>query len=269
MQEILHTVIDIGLEKPIKLLQVTDVHLTEYAEDDPDFQKELLDWRVQTFAKEGGYPPNTPEEYLREAIALAEDMGATLVLTGDIIDIHTKGNVELFRNIIRGHDMMFTPGGHEHQRVCVRTMEEEYPYFEIMRAKLKDEFPEFNLDFESRIIGGVNIITANNSLDYYNAYTVARFEEELKRGLPIVVFSHDPVNDSLIGLTEAYHPNVKLTVEDYATSNRMLDRLLHDPLVVTTFAGHSHQNEEFEIDGKTHFVTAGLFKGICRLIEIR
>ncbi len=269
MLEILNTVIDIGIKKPIKILHITDVHLTFSTEHDPDFQKELMAWRTHTFHKEGGCPGNTPEEYFREAIEYAEKIGATLIATGDVIDIHTEGNLLKFKEIIEGHDMMFSPGGHEHQKVCVRTMEEEYPYFEIMREKLKGELLEFNIDFESRIIGGVNIITANNGLDYYNAYTVKRFEEELKRGYPIVVFSHDPVDDPLLGLTEPYHPNVRLSVDDYLTSNRMLQKLLHDPLVKATFAGHWHKTAESTFHGKTHYVTDGLFKGKCRLIEIR
>ena len=269
MLDILHTVVNIGIEKPIKLLHITDVHLTFFTEHDPEFQQELMSWRTKTFHKEGGCPDYTPEEYFREAIRYAEEIGATLIATGDVIDIYTEGNLLKVNEIIKGHDMMFSPGGHEHQKVCVRTMEEEYPYFKIMREKIKDNFRRFDIDFESRIIGGVNVITANNGLDYYNAYTVNRFEKELERGYPVVVFSHDPVDDPLLGLTEPYHPNVKLSTEDYLTSNRMLQKLLHDRRVKATFAGHWHRTEESVIHGKSHYVTDGLFKGKCRLIEIR
>lgn len=268
MEQVIHTVIELGLESPIKLLQITDVHLTAYTDEDPLSQQELLQRRYGDFRRSGGYPPLDTEEYLREALAMAEELGALPVLTGDIIDLHSAGNVALFRSIIEGRDLMFTPGGHEYQRICRRTMEEEGDYAATMRDKLASEFPEFDLDFDSRIIGGLNVITANNSFDYYNAYTVARFEKELDRGLPIIVFSHDPVNDKLMGLTESYHPNVKLTPEDYAISNRMLDALLHDPRVITTVAGHWHSADEPVIDGKKHYVTPGLFKGICRLVEV-
>jgi len=274
MQEILYTKLNVGLEAPVKILHITDVHLTAYSEkEDPADQIELLKKRFETFRNEGGQPPLDPDEYFREAIELAEKEGALLMVTGDVIDLHSAGNISYFRSIISGHDMMFTPGGHEHQRICRRTMEEEGDYAEVMRAKLADEFPEFDLDFESRVINGLNIITANNSLDYYNEYTVTRFEEELEKGLPIVVFSHDPINDKLLGLTESYHPNVKLTPEDYAISNRMRDKLLHDPRVITTFAGHWHKASEETIEanvveGKIHYVTPALFKGKCRMIEI-
>lgn len=268
MREIVRTTIHIGLEKPVKLLHITDVHVTKYAESDPDFQKELLNMRVGIFNEEGEYPPCTPEEYLAEAFALAEAEGALPVVTGDVIDIHTKGNVEYFRRFIKDKDLLFTPGGHEYQRVCVRTMEEGEEYVRGVKAALQEEFPQFDWDFSSRVVGGVNIVLANNALDYYNAYTVERFEKELKKGLPMIVFSHDPINDRLLNRTENYHKNIKLTQTDYETSHRMLSALWQDPRVVTTFAGHWHRNVEFEGFGKKHYTTDGLFKGVCRLIEI-
>ena len=117
----------------------------------------------------------------------------------------------------------------------------------------------------------LQIITANSALEYFPAETVERFEEALLRGLPTIVFSHVPMEDKLMGLTESYHPNVRLTEEDYRISNRMRDALLHDPRVITTVTGHWHStNEQLApvIDGKTHYITPGLFAGICRMIEI-
>ncbi len=268
MQQVIHTVINIGLEKPVKLLHITDVHITKYAESDPDFQKNLLDMRVDIFREEGEYPPLTPEEYFEEAFELAETEGAIPVVTGDVIDIHTQGNVAYFSDFISDKHLLFTPGGHEYQRVCVRTMEEGEEYVSRVKAELQEQFPQFDLDFSSHIIGGVNIVLANNALDYYNAYTVARFEEELQKGLPIIVFSHDPINDRLLNRTDNYHKNITLTEQDYKTSHRMLTALWQDPRVVATVAGHWHRNEEFEAFGKTHYTTDGLFKGVCRLIEL-
>lgn len=268
MQEIIRTTINVGLEKPIKLLHITDVHITKYADDDPDFQKELLDRRVETFRKEGNYPPLMPEEYFLEAFEIAEKEGALVVVTGDVTDIHTKGNVEYFLNLIKGKKLLFTPGGHEYQRICKCTMEEGAEYVEGVKSELKEQYSQFDLDFESHVIGGVNIIMANNALDYYSAYTVERFEKELERGLPIIVFSHDPLNCSVLGITEKYNENIPLTKEDYEISNRMLKALWQDERVVATVAGHLHKSEEFEAFGKKHYTTDGLFKGICRLIEI-
>ena len=268
MQNIIHTQIHIGLEKPVRLMQITDVHLTYVTEEDLPVQKELMPKRIETFHKDKAYPSRTTEEYFIRALDLAKELDALPILTGDILDLPTCGNLEVFRRAIAGRDLMFTPGGHEYQRVFVRAMEEPDGHAEKARARLARELPAFDLDFDSRVIGGVNIVTANNALDYYNAYTVRRFEEELELGYPMIVFSHDPIHDKRLSSTEPYHPSVHLSAEDYRISARMREAILHDPRVITTFAGHWHRQQDELVEGKMHYVTPGLFYGTCRLIEI-
>lgn len=270
MVDVIRTELEVGLQTPVKLLHITDVHLTKFTENDPEDQQELLKRRYNTFRREGGEPPLDPEGYFAEAIEMAEKMGATLIVTGDVIDLFSEGNVKEFHRIADGHDMMFSPGGHETQRICRRTMEEPYPYWVEMREKLAKAFPDFNLDFESRVIGGLNVITANNALDFYNKNTVDRFKRELRRGLPIVVFSHDPLTDGLLNATEPHHPNVTLTPEDYRISHEMISLLREHPLVKGVFGGHWHKHKDSVLEnGKPVFCTPGLFKGICRLIEVK
>ena len=270
MVDVIHTTLEVGLEKPVKILHITDVHLTKFSENDPADQQALLTRRYQTFRREGEEPPLDPEGYFAEAIQMAEALGSTLVVTGDVMDLFSEGNVRAFHSIADGHDMMFSPGGHETQRICRRTMEEPYPYWVEMRERLAKAFPEFDLDFESRIVGGLNIITANNALDFYNAYTLECFKRELERGLPIVVFSHDPLTDGLLNRTEPHHPNVTLTPEDYRVSHEMIDLLRTHPLVKGVFGGHWHgRRDEVLPNGRLSFCTPGLFKGICRLIEAK
>lgn len=263
-----HTKLHAGLAQPVKILHITDVHLTYANEKDTPRHHRLMQKRFDVFREEGEFPPFTPKEYLEQAIALAKEENALLVCTGDAIDILTYGNLEVFQEIIKGEDMMFSPGGHEHQRACVRTMEEPYPYWETARARLEEEFPDFNLSFESRVINGLNVITVDSSMDYFSRETVEAFKKELEKGLPIIVFSHDYIWDQLLNLNEPYHPNVRLTQEDYRISHEMIELLLHHPLVLTTMGGHGHRDEERVIDGKKHYITTGLFKGRARMIEI-
>ncbi len=268
MIRLTHTKLYAGLRCPVKILHITDVHLTYADENDTPEHHRLMKKRFDVFRKEGEFPPFTPKEYLEQAIALAKEENALLVCTGDAIDILTYGNLKVFQEIVKGEDMMFSPGGHEHQRVCRRTMEEPYPYREIVRARLEKEFSAFNLSFESRIVGGLNVITADSSMDYFSRETVEAFKRELEKGLPIIVFSHDYIWDAFLNMKEPYHPNVRLTAEDYRISHEMIDLLLHHPLVLTTMGGHGHRDEERCIDGKTHYITTGLFKGQARMIEV-
>lgn len=98
---------------------------------------------------------------------MAKQETALLVVTGDVYDIHTKGNLKKFKDLIMGEDMMFSPGGHEYQYQIVHTLEEPDCYGKKMEAQLREELSEFNIEFECRELGGVNIVTANNALDYY------------------------------------------------------------------------------------------------------
>lgn len=266
MREITKTVLNIGLTEPVKILHITDGHLTKANEKDSERYHELMKKRTNTFQIEGC---KTPAEYFVDAIQLAEEKGYILVNTGDAIDLYTQGCLEQYHEIADGHEMMFTPGGHEHQKNCVRTMEEPDEYYKEVREKLKKDFKEYDLDLTSKVVNGLNIVCADNSLDYYNKRTVELFKKELEKGLPMIVFSHDPIWDSILKKTAPMHPNIKLTEEDYKASHEMRDLLLNHPLVIATFGGHDHVEQSMLINGKTHYCTAGLFKGMCRYIEVR
>ncbi len=263
-----YTNLHIGIDAPVKILHTTDVHLAYANELDTPAHHELMQVRKELFFKEGGCPNKTPEEFFREAIDLAKKEGALHVCTGDVTDIHTHGCLAAFEEITGEADLMFSPGGHEHQRQCVRTMEEPYPYAETVRAQIEQEFSRWDLYLESRIINGLNIVTADNSLDYYDRRTLEAFKREIAKGLPIIVFSHDPIWDGMLNRTAPNHPNVRLTAEDYRVSHEMIELLTHHPLVVATFAGHGHKDEERTIEGKTHYMTVGLFKGMARMIVV-
>ena len=270
MQKIIHTVLNVGLEKPVKILHLTDIHLTATDGTDSENHVKLEKERKELFRREGNFPPKDPEEYFKEALDLAEELGALPVVTGDVIDILTNGNVAEFHRIADGHDIMFTPGGHEHQRRCHRTLEEPDAYWIGARQRLKEAFPEFDLDFSSRVVNGLNIVCADNSLDYYNAESFRRFKEEREKGLPMLLFSHDPVSDSFLNKTESWNENITLTPDDFKTSHEMFDLIQNDPKIVAYVTGHFHLEAEIPLkSGKTCYVTPGLYSGICRLIEIR
>ncbi|MBR6790620.1 MAG: hypothetical protein IKM31_07120, partial [Oscillospiraceae bacterium] len=180
MERIVHTILDIGLEKPVKILHITDVHLTVSFEDDTDEVKETMARRTEIFRKEANYPPCTPSEYFAEAIALAEEMGAVLVCTGDVCDLNLPCCHKEFHRIADGHDMIFTPGGHEYQKRYVHTVAEGAEYIRSVRPKVQAAFPEFDLPLTSRVVNGLNIVAADNGIDYYSAETFERFKKELE-----------------------------------------------------------------------------------------
>ena len=270
MEKLLKTYLDIGIRHPVKIFFAADAHMTYTNDSDSEEHKILEKERTKTFYNEGEKPFHDPEYYFREAIKMAEDMDALLVLGGDMIDIQTNGNIAAFKNIIENHDMMFTPGGHEHQKRCVRTVEEPDNFFRSSRAKLKKLLNRFDLDFDSRIINGLNILTVDSSLDYFNERTLTRFKQELAKGLPCVVFSHDPLTDPYLMAEEEKYRYKNLTAKEYRISREMYELLETSDLVKAYFSGHYHLNHESKLkNGNPHIITNGLFAGTARYIEVR
>ena len=46
MESIIYTPLEVGLEKPVRILQVTDVHLSYADERDSEYNRELAEHRV-------------------------------------------------------------------------------------------------------------------------------------------------------------------------------------------------------------------------------
>jgi len=270
MQKVIHTVLNAGAEKPFRILHITDVHLTFTDEHDSPEHVTLERRRWGVFRREGNVPPLSPEEYFEEAKTLAKAWDALPVITGDVMDIQTHGNIAAFRRLLEGMDCMFIPGGHEHQKRCHRTLEEPEAYWVGARQRLKEAFPEFDMDFSCRTVNGVNLICADNSLDYYNEETLRRYKEERAKGLPTILFSHDPMRTALLNKTEAWSEFITLTPEDFRRSKEMIDLIHEDPNLVAYFTGHSHKEIETPLrSGAVCYETPGLYAGICRLIEVK
>lgn len=270
MQKIIHTVLNVGAEKPFRILHITDVHICKANEKDTEEHQRQAARRRNLFRQLGNYPPYYPEEYLEEALRMAKELDALPVVTGDVVDLLTYGNYEEFHRIADGHDIMYTPGGHEHQRRFAYTIEEPDGYWIGARKRLIEAFPEFDMDLSSRVVNGINLVCADNSLDYYNAETSRRLKEELDKGLPVILFSHDPMRTQRLGDPSVWKQPAPISQEDFDTSLETFRRIDTDPRIKAYFTGHSHGEVEKTMQsGSICYETPGLFLGICRLIEIR
>lgn len=269
MINIIKTEINLGLNAPVNILHITDTHIATFNQKDSEEIKNLMIERRKFYKELASFPKYSPEEYFIKAIEYAKENDCLLIVGGDTIDIYSSGNMEKFQQIIAGQDMMMTLGGHDQQKRLVKTMLEEYPYFLEIRKILEKDFPNIDLEVSSRIINGINIVCVDNSLDYFSKSTYEKFKKELEKGLPIIVFMHDPIWMETLYFDKPYHENIKLSKEDYEISHKMIDLIKHHPLIITTFSGHYHRNEQREIDGKIHYETSALFKGDARLIQIK
>lgn len=269
MEKILHTRLELGLPAPVKVLHMTDVHLVNYAPDDDPEQIAHLIRRKAVFEEEANYPPHTQNEYFEEGFRLAEAEGALPIVTGDVMDVLSSGNLAEFHRIADGKNFLFCPGSHEFAKFC-RTPGPEYAeYYVGARKRVEASFPERNLTCTSRTVGGVNLVVLDNSQDYFTAEVLDYLRAEEQKGLPMVLFMHDPLHDHGLLRVRPMNPCMGRTPQELIISDTVLGFLARCPLVVAAFSGHWHgEAEAIAPCGVPTFVTPGLFKGICRLIEI-
>lgn len=275
MVQILSTVLEIGLDAPVKVLHITDTHITESNENDDQRMKDLIEMRRETFIKEGKYAPRTPQEYLKEAFALAEKEGAFPVLTGDITDLNSAGGREALHDCMDGRaDFLYTAGTHEFQRSSCTPkccpLEEPAPYYEDTRAALQAEFP-WNWDSDHRVIGGVNLVTLDNSQGFFTQDAYEKLKAEIEKGLPMVLFMHVPLTCGTLKRVphEPPYENYRFSREEYEISRKTVDLIESTPLVKATFAGHWHCDSQYPDHQPPTWVTPGTYAGIVRMIEIR
>ena len=255
--------IHLGLEKPVKILHITDVHLSLADDADGDDMKEHAKWRRREFVKEASYPERDPIGYFEEAMEYSKNFDCT-VITGDVVDFTTHANLETAKRILAGKDYMFCAGNHE---FCPKVGKPDS--FE-RKEKITDEIQTVfrgNMIFEARIVGGVNVIAVDNG---YYTWTKEQFERlkfEVARGLPCVLFCHVPLTFNHmrhepphhdLGVSDEYKSFI-LSVNDY---------IINEPMIKVVFSGHSHVTGVADLGNKKDYTLGALFKGIVGEIII-
>lgn len=250
-----------GLEKPIRILHLTDVHIVKAYEDESDAHKAFAAWRTPVFEVSG----SSPTQLLEEAMEYAKDFDCTVV-TGDVVDYVSRAGYDEMRRIFAGKDLMFCPGSHEYlqvERHAVRTHERVEAKAE-MWEELQSIFPG-DIGFDSRIVGGVNLITADNATFAWTQYQYDRFREEAAKGYPILIFTHTPMQMPSRGVmveTATCHGHMQkygYSEEEIRLSDEVNEFLVKEPLVKGFFAGHCHLVFDDPYRGKPCFATGPLF----------
>ena len=95
----------LGLEKPIRILHLTDLHLSLADECDSDEQKEWAAKRRAVFFNEAKAPQRDPLAYFEEAMEYSKQFDYT-VITGDVIDGFGHANLEVARRVLKDKEII-------------------------------------------------------------------------------------------------------------------------------------------------------------------
>ncbi|MBQ2217445.1 MAG: metallophosphoesterase, partial [Firmicutes bacterium] len=259
--DILRNELQIGLTQPLRILQVSDVHLSGCCEEDSDKAKVKSKEKTAAFLKEAGGVPQ--EQRLKEALELAEDCDA-LVFTGDIADSPSRANLELLESMLEGRRYLYTFGNHDYysydsDRGCAED-----------RDLFLDEFLRFlpcDPTMDSMQIGGVNLVTLDDSLAQFSWLQLGFLKAEIEKGLPILLFLHLPVyspsfvpkayewwdSSMCVGTPPevlAAHGETDPKMPADEATQAMLELIRTEPLIRAIFASHLHFADEAEVLGK-------------------
>ena len=275
--ELLKNTLRIGLEKPVKLLHVTDTHIA-LADERDDERKHALAKRLRN--------PNK-EKYLAEHIAYAEENCGLLVHTGDLMDFVSHANVDKAREILKNEHIFFIAGNHDYSQYVGEAWEDSaYRMNSYMQMGYGLGVPMF---FNARTVGGVNVVGIDNSYYHFADWQIWRLKREVEKGLPVILAFHDPLFEQslydyhfehvpedctyLVGCDEEhllrYSEFRAVQQRPDAPTLRMIDYIKSEPAIKAILTGHLHFSYESMLTPTLpQFVTGGAYDGIARELTI-
>ncbi len=256
--------VEIGLDKPVKILHVTDTHIALADERDNERKRALADQRGKQDSK----------MILDEQIAYSHENCDVLVHTGDLIDFVSHPNVEMAREILSDEHIFYIAGNHDYSQYVGEAWEDDaYRMNSYMQMGYGLGVPMF---FNARVVGGVNIVGIDNSYYRFADWQIWRLKKEVEKGLSIVLAFHDPLFEEnlyqehrrrapngctyLVGCDEEhllpYSEFRAVQQRPDEPTLRMIDYINSEPLIRVILTGHLHFNFVSKInDSLVQFVT--------------
>ena len=278
--KLIKNTVEIGLEKPVKILHVTDSHIA--------FADEFDNERKHELANRLGSPDKM--KYLSEHIAYSKENCDVLVHTGDLMDFVSHANTVKAREILADNHIFFIAGNHEYSQYVGEAWEDKaYRMNSYMEMERQGGFGVPML-WNTRIVGGVNIVGMDNSYYLFEDWQIYRLKKEVDKGLPVILAFHDPLfEQSLFDYHFEHTPYETCTyltgvdedhLERYSEFRayqqrpdeltlRMIDYIKNEPNIKAILTGHLHFNYESNITPSLpQFVTGGGYDGWAREITI-
>ena len=273
-----YTHVKAGVSAPFSVFHISDSHLADADLGEDAELVELGKWRMKTF---GGYQ----KEALHALITRGRQCADLIVHTGDLLDFVSEGNLRAAKEAfaLGGGDVFGSIGNHEWRS----SPGEPWvwgPKEENKQACAK-VYP-FNLDFDSRILNGVNLVSLDDSLidakgDFRRDITPdqrERFEEEVAKGLPIVLCVHVPFWTPDVWMASRQYwkkrtgkfcgENTAMPVFGRDTED-FIAYLKSEPLLKAILSGHEHITVEERFSPTAmQYLIAGSFAFTARHVLI-
>ncbi len=258
LMELIRTTIPIGLDRPVRILHITDTHLPLCTQnDEPQF--------VAAAARRGA--ADTILSALDEQLSYANTHCDLLLHTGDLIDFASKANVAFLRSFLQNKKVLFAPGNHEYWR--------SDGGFEDMAYRMNSFARMGNLGtdlfFTAHTVGGINFVGMDDAYHQVEAWQIERLQTEVEKGWPVVLFLHAPLFEQqlyersvaywkdgtayLVGCDDAHTASYSdygiRTQRPTETTKAFTAYVNSEKRIKAVIAGHVHFNYESRLPGGT------------------
>ena len=272
MLKIKKTTIEIGLEKPLKILHMTDSHLPFYCDSDPENMIRQGKKRNEKRSVRN----------LNKLMKYGEKNCDLIVHTGDLIDYISKPCVEFAKEFLKKEKFLFVAGNHEYAKYDGRKEDMAY------RLESLEEIGGYGVDifFNSHVFGGVNFVGVDDAYHQAEYEQLEMLKDEVKKGYPIILFMHAPLYEKelykksykfwngeicLLGSDAEAHPEVVGDIaEPFDSTKAFYEYVINEPQIKAVLAGHLHFGFESALPGGTmQYVTNRGDRGNAREITIK
>lgn len=278
---IAETKLNIGAEKPFRIMHVTDAHVCRAYESEGEKLTSLAKRRAErAFGGE-----DNVESLFEEAVRYGRENADLIAYTGDIYDFLSQANFDYMEKAFAEKDYIYAAGNHD---FCTAPgADREDKRFKTRQLRIVSPHIKNNLIFYSRVINGVNLVALDNSYYRFTFGQLDMLRAEAAKGLPMLLFFHNPLyskahadyimeHGSCAYLTAppaellAKYPPERAEQQrpDEATL-RTVRYILREPKIKAVFAGHTHENYETALEGGLmQYTTGGTFRGEARIITV-
>ena len=180
--------IEIGLAEPVRVLHLSDTHLTRADMRDGERKVALSEKRSQYY--------RAAEEVLKTAAELSKAEQIPILHTGDISDFVSEANLEIARDFVAETDCFLAAGNHEFSLYVGEAIEDE-AYRNQSLARVQAVYKN-NIRMSSRVIGGINFVALDNGYYQFDEEQLAFLKGEVSKGLPIVLMFHTPLYEPVL-----------------------------------------------------------------------
>ena len=185
-----HTTLEIGLERPVRVLHITDTHVAITDERDGLHCQEVM-----RRCQESNHDPEgkVKIEYLKSAVAYANAHDDILINTGDTGCHISVASMEATRaEMDKSKCSLFIVGNHDFSLFGYNSGWEGRTYKLDSYQKVRRHFGRDVL-FASKVVGGVNFVAVDDCFNQVEDWQTERLRREVAKSYPVILCMHIPL----------------------------------------------------------------------------